>query len=66
MITGLGISHVGSEVAEILVNEFKNIDFPMNVTVEELQQIPSIGPKIAISLVDFFKKETNRRIIEKT
>ena len=37
----------------------------MNVTVEELQQIPSIGPKIAISLVDFFQKETNRRIIEK-
>ena len=65
MITGLGISHVGSEVAEILVNEFKNIDSLMNVTVEELQQIPSIGPKIAISLVDFFQKETNRRIIEK-
>ena len=58
MITGLGISHVGSEVAEILVNEFKNIDSLMNVTVEELQQIPSIGPKIAISLVDFFQKET--------
>ena len=65
LITGLGISHVGSEVAEILVNEFKNIDSLMNVTADELQQIPSIGPKIAISLVDFFQKETNRRIIEK-
>ncbi len=65
VITGLGISHVGSEVAEILVNEFKNIDSLMNVTAEELQQIPSIGPKIAISLVDFFQKETNRLIIEK-
>ncbi|MCD6290793.1 MAG: NAD-dependent DNA ligase LigA [Anaerolineae bacterium] len=65
LITGLGIKFVGSTVAETLAQHYYSIDALMRATEEELVQIEGIGPKIAKSIVDWFSRESNRRVIEK-
>ena len=63
VIFALGIRHIGEEMAEILAAEFHSLDKLANVSREGLMSIPTIGPKIADSIVAFFRQEENRRII---
>ncbi len=65
VLVGLGIGHIGSEVAELLARHFSSMDALMAATVEDLEAIPSIGPKIAASVVAYFANESNRKVIEK-
>ena len=65
MIFALGITHVGDQYAELLAEQFHSIDQLAKTSQEELSTIPSIGPKIAESIVAFFRQKGNRRIIEK-
>jgi len=55
----LGIRYVGLRTAEILAKRFKSMDRLMRASVEELSEIPGIGPQIASSLVAFFSDEKN-------
>jgi DNA ligase (NAD+) len=65
VIFALGILHVGEEMAELLANYFGSVDRLANASAEELAAIPTVGPKIAQSVVAFFSQEGNRRLIEK-
>jgi DNA ligase (NAD+) len=65
VIFALGILHVGEQYAELLAEQFHSIDELARASQEELSSFPSIGPKIADSIVAFFRQEGNRRIIEK-
>jgi DNA ligase (NAD+) len=65
VIFALGILHVGDQYAELLAEQFHSIDQLAEASQEELSIIPSIGPKIAESIVAFFRQEGNRQIIEK-
>ena len=77
LIFGLGIRHVGETTAKTLANAVSNIkDFykwdiePKDESaviwdIERLSQLQDIGPKVATSVVDFFKLEANRLMIEK-
>ncbi len=65
IIFALGIRHVGEEMAERLIKHFNSIDKLEKASLEELMSVPTIGPKIAESVLDFFKLERNRLIIEK-
>jgi DNA ligase (NAD+) len=65
VIFALGILHVGEQYAELLTDRFSSIDELAKAREEELSTIPSIGPKIAESIVAFFRQKGNRRIIEK-
>jgi DNA ligase (NAD+) len=65
VIFALGILHVGEQYAELLAEQFHSIDQLAEASQEELSAIPSIGPKIAESIVAFFRQKGNRRIIEK-
>ncbi|MCD6599311.1 MAG: NAD-dependent DNA ligase LigA [Dehalococcoidia bacterium] len=65
VIFALGIIHVGEEYAELLAKNFSSIDKLAKATQEEFLLFPSIGPKIANSIVTFFRQEENKRIIEK-
>jgi DNA ligase (NAD+) len=65
VIFALGILHIGEETAELLASNFSSIDELAAATEEKLLSIPSIGPKIAESIVAFFRQKENRRIIEK-
>ncbi len=65
VIFALGITHVGDQYAELLAEQFHSIDQLAEASQEELSTLPSIGPKIAESIVTFFRQERNRQIIEK-
>jgi len=65
VIFALGILHVGEEYAELLAENFSSIDDLAKASQEDLLSLPSIGPRIADSIVAFFKQEGDRQIIEK-
>ncbi len=70
LIFALGIRHIGEEMAEILARHFGSIDYDnpnslANASRERLTSIPTVGPKIADSIIAFFGQEENRRIIDR-
>ena len=65
LIFALGIRHIGEEMAEILAQQFGSIDRLANTSREELLSIATIGPKIADSIITFFRQEENRHIIDR-
>ena len=65
ILFALGIRHVGEEMAERLVKRFSSIDEIEHASRDELMSVSTIGPKIADSVIDFFKLERNRKIITK-
>jgi DNA ligase (NAD+) len=65
LIFALGIRHVGEEMAEVIAKHFGSMDKLANASREELMSIPTIGPKIADSIVAFFRQKENRKIIER-
>ena len=65
VIFALGILHVGEEYAGLLAENFDSIDDLAKATHEDLSSIPSIGPRIADSIVAFFRQQGNKDIIEK-
>lgn len=64
LIFGLGIKHVGSKVAKVLVSKFGTIDHLMESTYEELIEIKEIGEMIAKSIISYFEKPENIHLIE--
>jgi DNA ligase (NAD+) len=65
VIFALGIAHVGGQYAGLLAEQFHSIDQLAEAGQEDLSTLPSIGPRIAESIVAFFRQKGNRRIIEK-
>ncbi len=65
VIIGLGIRYVGSVAAAALAAHFGSLDAIMAASQEELQAIDGIGPVVATSVVDFFSREEERRVVEK-
>ncbi|QSQ07746.1 DNA ligase [Koleobacter methoxysyntrophicus] len=65
LIFALGIPFIGSRAASILAERFRALDNLMNSTYEELVQIPEMGPKMAQSVITFFKQEQTKNIIRK-
>jgi len=65
VIFALGIRHIGEEMAEILAKHFGSMDRLQNASREELLSVPTVGPKIADSIIAFFRQEENRRIIDR-
>lgn len=65
VLTALGIDHVGSEISEILVRNSFDIRQLMMASMQQLLDIPQIGPKIAQSIIDYFKNTANLENIKK-
>ena len=65
VLFALGIRHVGAETAELLARHFGSMDRLATASIEELLQVPTIGPKIADSVYAFFRQEQNLKVIEK-
>jgi len=64
-VYALGIPHVGSRTAEVLVEHFPSIEEMMNASAEELSKVREIGPKIAQSVRDFFRDKHNIQLINR-
>ncbi len=65
VIFALGILHIGEEMAELVAKHVGSIDRLRNASREELVSIPTVGPKIADSIVAFFKQKENKDIIKR-
>ena len=65
LIFALGIRHIGEETAEILANEFHSIEALADASRERLMAVETIGPKIADSIIAFFRQEANQNIIKR-
>lgn len=65
VLFALGIREVGEVTAKIIANTMGDIDTIMKATVEELQQINTVGETIAHNIRDFFDDERNINIINR-
>ncbi|MFA7148814.1 MAG: NAD-dependent DNA ligase LigA [Syntrophomonadaceae bacterium] len=63
LVTALGIRHVGSRTARILTAHIYEIDRFNEVSEEQLMSIPEIGPRMAESIVKFFREPRNQETI---
>jgi DNA ligase (NAD+) len=65
VLFALGIRHVGETVAATLAKGFPDIESLMNATEEQLTALPEIGPKIAVSVREYFSDNDNIQIINR-
>ncbi len=78
-IYSLGILHVGEETARLIAQRFISsskvksqkskvlelLDYLSSLSVEELQEIPDIGPAVAKSIHEFFRDKRHLELIKK-
>ncbi len=63
LVYALGIPFVGITAARELVRHFHSLEALMQASEEELTAIEGIGPKMAESIVRFFRESQNRQIV---
>jgi DNA ligase (NAD+) len=61
---GLGIRHVGESTARDLARHFGKLDAIMDAPLEQLLQVPDVGPIVAESVHAFFQQPHNREVVE--
>ncbi len=60
----LGVSHVGSHLAELLASHFKSLDALRSASVAQLQEIAGIGEKVAYAVNSYFANPANSQLID--
>ena len=64
-IIALGIPNVGEETAIVLARQFRTLDNLASTKIEDLQKVPDVGPIVAQSISDWFKKPYNKKFLDK-
>jgi DNA ligase (NAD+) len=64
VLYGLNIPDVGWVTAQTLARHFGTVDALMNAAQEELVEAEGIGPERAEAIVEWFRDEDNRRLVE--
>lgn len=64
LIFALGIRFVGETTAKVLAQRVSNLLELKNLSLEELQMLDDIGPKVAGSIVHFFSNEINLNMLK--
>ena len=65
VLFGVGIRHVGANVAAVLASHFGSLDALVAAGEEDVASIDGIGPKIAASVHDFFSVRKNVEVLER-
>lgn len=65
LLYGLGIRFVGREVAGLLARHFGDLVSAMEASEEDLMAVPGIGPRIALSIREFFQREQNQELVQR-
>lgn len=63
LLSGLGIRHVGGEVAKLLADHFGSLDAILLAPVEDLAAVEGVGPTIAASIVEWAMDGDNWSIV---
>lgn len=64
-IYSLGILHVGEQTADDLAQQFGSLEKLMDASLDDINNIENIGPVVAQSVYDFFRKKENVKFIQK-
>src|ERR1700746_4038709 len=65
VIYGLGIRMVGERTAQFLAEHFGSMDSMMIASLEELEEVNEVGPRIAESIPEFFHEPKNRELVRR-
>ena len=65
LLVALGLTHVGNEISDLILNKFESIKNLYNLKYDHLLEIPQIGPQIATSIIEYFNNTENRDLINK-
>ncbi|MGA2100873.1 MAG: NAD-dependent DNA ligase LigA [Candidatus Sulfotelmatobacter sp.] len=65
VIYGLGIRMVGERTAQFLAEHFGSMEALASASVEDLQDVNEVGPRIAESLAEFFSNPANKKLVER-
>ncbi|MGA2607613.1 MAG: NAD-dependent DNA ligase LigA [Terriglobia bacterium] len=65
LIFALGIRFVGERTGQLLADHFASLDKLAKASEEELLQVEEVGPRVAESILEFFREPQNLKVIEK-
>ena len=65
LITALGIRGVGEVIAGDLARHFADLDALAKAKTDDLMRIEGLGPNIAESIVDWFARPFNQKVLKK-
>src|SRR5215475_4965043 len=65
VIYALGIQFVGERTGQLLAEHFSSLDELAVASQEKLEEVNEVGPKVAVSIVDFFSGTANKKLIKK-
>ena len=65
LLYAIGIRFVGAQTAQLLADEFGDIDALASADAERLEDVEQVGPVLADSIATFFQQPQNRKVVEK-
>jgi DNA ligase (NAD+) len=65
VLSGLGIPFVGERTAVLLAESMGSVDAIAKASLEQLQTVPEVGPKVAESIRRFFDEPHNQQLVER-
>jgi DNA ligase (NAD+) len=65
LIYALGMRFVGERTGQLLAEHFASLPKLAEASVEELEEVGEVGPKVAQSIADFFSEAPNRKLIQR-
>jgi DNA ligase (NAD+) len=65
LIYALGMRFVGERTGQLLADHFSSLPKLAEATVEELVEVPEVGPKVAQSIADFFSESANQNLVKR-
>ncbi len=65
LVYALGMRFVGERTGQLLAEHFGSLEEIADAGVEELTEVPEVGPKVAESIAEFFSEPANRKLLQK-
>jgi DNA ligase (NAD+) len=65
LIYALGMRFVGERTGQLLAEHFGSLPKLAEASLEELMEVPEVGPKVAQSIADFFSEPANQKLIKR-
>jgi DNA ligase (NAD+) len=65
LIYALGMRFVGERTGQLLADHFGSLPKLAEASLEELMEVPEVGPKVAQSIADFFSEPANQKLIKR-
>ncbi len=65
VLFGLGILHIGANIAELLIAHFGSIDSIATASIDDIKRIYGIGPSVAESVFNFFRQPPHPELLRR-